>query len=198
MDCLSPDNQASPPYSESVLSVNRIIFKKVKDILSNIGDDGIDSEAERFIDKIMKGFNCCEVYEDFPEDYEYCLVKLSQKTTLFNSYALRSINEAVNSQQKDISKLIIPEYYSEIYEKVNYKIFKNLKLVLDRIEDIEQNGVTEDVVRYMRQIMKAFDKKYFHKSFVQDFEYVINKLTQTITQNNIYAIGYITDRLNTQ
>ena len=195
---ITMESQVSPPYSESVQSVNKIIFKKVKDVLFEIENNSINQIQERLIDKIMKGFNCYEIYEDFPEDYEYCLVKLSAKPTLFNSYALRSINEAVQPKKKDISKLRIPEYYSEIYEKVNEKIFKNLKSVLDRNQDIEDNGVTEDVVRYIRQIMKAFDKRYFHKSFVQDFEYVINKLTITLTQNNIYAIGHITDYLSSQ
>ena len=193
MESLQQFNNACPPYSETIQSVNKIIFGKVKNVLSNIGDDGIDEKGERFIQRIMNGYDGYEIYKEFPEDYDFCLKKLSQKTTLLNSYALRSINEALQPKKKDISKLRIPEYYSGIYEQVNDKIFKNLKSVLDRTEDIQKNGVTEDVVRYVRQIMKAFDKRYFHKSFIQDFEYVINKLTLTLTQNNIYAIGHITD-----
>ena len=38
---ITMESQVSPPYSESVQSVNKIIFKKVKDVLSEIENNSI-------------------------------------------------------------------------------------------------------------------------------------------------------------
>ena len=83
----------------------------------------------------------------------------------------------------------------QIFEAINKKIFENLKSVLDRIDNIEENGISYEHNIYIRQIMKAFDRNYVYDGFVEDYNYVLQKLTAKITDYNNYALRSINEAL---
>ena len=98
-------NNIPPTYDESLMNnsiiisdVNKIIFKTLREVLDKIEDieeNGISYEHNNYIRQIMKGFDRNHLYEEFPEDYNYILNKLSQCISEYNNYGLRSIHEAL-------------------------------------------------------------------------------------------------------
>lgn len=83
----------------------------------------------------------------------------------------------------------------QIFGAINKKIFENLKSVIDRIDDIEENGISYEHNTYIRQIMKAFDRNYVYEGIVEDYNYVLQKLTTKITDYNNYALRSINEAL---
>ena len=75
----------------------------------------------------------------------------------------------------------------------NKNIFAQLIIVLDSIENIETDGVSSIHDSYIRQLMKAFNNDYLYKGFDEDYKYVLNKLSLTITCDNNYALRSINE-----
>jgi len=84
---------------------------------------------------------------------------------------------------------------SKIISEVNKKTFKKLREILDRIDDIDKNGVSDAHNNYIRQIMKAFDNRYLYEGFSDDYEYVLEKLSLKITTNNNFSLRSICEAL---
>ena len=96
------ESEAPPVYQTNLeqneirTSMNKIIYQKLKDLLDNIDnldETGITDTHSNYIRWLMNGFDKNNLYKGFDEDYDYVLNKLSLRYTLYNSYALRSINE---------------------------------------------------------------------------------------------------------
>ena len=86
------------------------------------------------------------------------------------------------------------DYDSERYSMNKY-IYKQLRDLLDSIDEIEETGVSHDHQYYIQQLMKGFDKNYIYKNFNLDYEYVIKKLSLKICSENNYALRSINEAL---
>jgi hypothetical protein len=80
------------------MDINKAVFKKLRALVDSIEDieiNGIEDIHQSYVRQIIKPFNKKYLYKEFIHDYDYVITKLSQKYTLYNNYALRSINEAL-------------------------------------------------------------------------------------------------------
>lgn len=91
-----PVYQTNLEQNEIRTNMNKIIYQKLINFLDNIenlDEQGISDDHTRIIRYLMTGFDKNNLYKGFDKDYEYVLKKLTLRSTLYNSYALRSINE---------------------------------------------------------------------------------------------------------
>lgn len=77
---------------------------------------------------------------------------------------------------------------------LNRSIFKKLRELIDKIEDID-NGIDDIHSSYIRQLMKPFNKTYLYDGFLEDYEYVLSKLSINYTFNNNDALRSINEAL---
>lgn len=82
----------------------------------------------------------------------------------------------------------------EMISGLNRSIFKKLRELIDKIEDID-NGIDDIHSSYIRQLMKPFNKTYLYDGFLQDYEYVLSKLSINYTFNNNDALRSINEAL---
>ena len=78
---------------------------------------------------------------------------------------------------------------------INKVILKNLKKLIDSIQDIEEYGINDIHSRYIRQLVKPLNKKYLYKEFVEEYDYIMEKLSAKYSVNNNDAIRSINEQL---
>lgn len=125
----------SPPEYERVQGeikkkLNKKIIHNLIDILTNIADidtKGVTHLHDNLIRQLMKGFDKNHLYDEFPNDYEFILKKLTSCMTESNNFALRSIHEALEIKDCEI---ILKKLTSCITDSNNF-VLKSINEALE-------------------------------------------------------------------